>query len=109
MQDAYTWKLASYSRTLVVTFHRQFDDELWKEFTDFFMDKLREGQLKWDLDLRELDFIHSRDIGLIIGLNANLTTQNGNLRLVISKDKGQKITRILRLTRVDQILDLTFE
>lgn len=92
------------SKTTEVTLLTDLSQKEWNELMEFYQQKIAGGSLHWDLDLRQLDFITSMSLGMIVGLNTSLSTRGGSLRLVMSR--GSKVAHLIHLTKLDRIVDV---
>lgn len=87
----------------------------WTRFENFYRQKVDEGVVNWDLDLRQLLAINSLLLGLLIGLNTDLRKNNGCLRLRVdgqSEVAGQiyesRVNRIITVCEVSLTNDPVF-
>lgn len=100
--------MASFRSTLIppdncvqVVLAPNFSDQHWAEFEEFFEEHIAKGFIFWDLDLRQMTYMNSLLMGLLVGLNAQLRTHRGNLRLVVrEKSAVDQVLTISKLRRI---------
>lgn len=92
------------SKTTEVTLSNDLSQKEWNDLLEHYQQKIAGGFLHWDLDLRNLDFITSMSLGMIVGLNTSLSSRGGSLRLVMTK--GSKVGHLIHLTKLDRIVDV---
>ena len=96
--------MLGYAKTCVVSLNPNFQVDDWKVFEQFYTSRVKEVS-QWDLDLRRLTFMNSMLMGLIVGLNAVVNNNQGQLRLVVARNS--KIGELLHQAKVDRILTIT--
>ncbi len=89
---------------LHVSLTSAFNADAWKEFEAFYRDRIRDGCIHWDLDLREVTFFNNVMLGMLIGLNTILTTRDGSLRIVVRAKSP--LSQLFSLSRIDRIMSV---
>ena len=90
------------SQTIEVILQSHFGVDHWQQLENYYREQIGKGKVNWDLDLRNLGFLSSLLIGLIIGLNTILISRQGMLRLIIPK--GSHLAEIFRIARLNRVL-----
>ena len=65
--------------------------------------EIASGTVGFSIDMSELTALNSAGIGILIGCRKEILANNGNLRLLNVPDK---ISEILRLTRIDSLFEM---
>lgn len=86
-------------RILIMDGFRMFH---WEEMDREFRAKLAEGNLNWDLDVRQLAFVNSMLLGLFVEMNGLITLAGGSMRLVVLRNS--QLTQLLQLSRLNRLI-----
>lgn len=81
-----------------------FSSDDWGQLEEFYKDRISEGHIHWELDLTLIQFFNSTMLGLLIGFNAYVVSRGGSLRVIVIKKSN--LAQLLKLTRVDRILEM---
>lgn len=106
MSEPYSITYHAPQRTMEIVL-RQTDRDTWRDLSQFVKAQLEAGTTDLLLDLTELKQLASADIGMLVGINGNVLTRGGHMRVRIVPDSPT--AQLLRLTRVDTILELVME
>ncbi len=90
------------NKIMQVMIHPSFQVEHWPEFEQFHRAQIEQGVVNWDINLREINWINSRFLGLLIGFNAILMYRGGSLKLTLRKNT--KFAEIVHQSRLDKII-----
>jgi anti-anti-sigma regulatory factor len=88
--------------TMEVVLHFDFKVDQWEDFQKNFSDQLKQDTLKWDLDLRQIRFISSMILGLIVGFNTIVRGHSGILRVITTRNS--QVSQLLKPSRLNYIL-----
>jgi len=78
----------------------------WKELRASLTEMLKNGLLQWEFLLDKLDLATSVDIGMWVACNAVVENHSGKITFVVRKDST--IHKTLSITKLDQILSISF-
>lgn len=82
----FEYNFSKLSNSMQVDLKNTFKTSDLPKFMDFFRHKVASGNANWEISLKDLQFINSEFIGMLILMNMLLATQKGTLRLIVSKD-----------------------
>lgn len=76
----------------------------WPAVAKHLRDKLAEGILNVELDLRRLSRIDSLGLGIIVGMNVTASHHGGSFRLLV--ERGTAIHNLMILTKMHLLLTI---
>ena len=77
----------------------------WKEFRDSMMKLLKQGFHQWRFNLQGIEFPTSTDLGMWVTCNATISSHSGKVEFLIPKESN--VQKVISLTKLDQILNIT--
>lgn len=101
--ESFSYMFFKESGTMQVILSRGAGQTDFENLVRFYQEKINCGVNNWDVDLRQLDFINSTALGILVAFNANVMSRGGRLRLILQK--SSKITDLITLTKLDRIID----
>jgi len=78
-------------------------DETTAELERSIRDLANEGNMKLLLDMREVDFINSWALGVIIGAHANYSKRNAQIKISNLNPRNSQLMTITKLVRIFDI------
>jgi anti-sigma B factor antagonist len=103
----FAWELSRTSRATVMTLHGELDVVCADAFKRRFGEATEDEPAHVVVDVRELTFIDSTGLALLLGVNE--MSQDGGFELSIISTEGNAPSKIFRMTGTDKILPLVDE
>lgn len=79
-------------------------DEDWSDFQEYVTDEVKKGHKDWDFDLRQMNFIGSRVLGILVNLNMLVIGAGGHMRLIVRT--GSQVEQVLGLAQIPRIIPM---
>jgi anti-anti-sigma factor len=100
--ETFTPTLAEAEQRAQILFRPRFSDENWAEFEEYFRPELGRGILSWELDLRQMTFVNSMLLGLLLNMHSEVSAAGGRVCLVV--ETKSMINQLLTLSKLRQIV-----
>ena len=104
--ETFSHKFLANAATMEVALHRGFSNDHYESLVKFYQERVGKGVINWDVNLQQLEIINSIGLGVLVAFNAAVASRGGRLRLILKSDS--KLSDLLRLTKLDRIINCMF-
>lgn len=88
---------------ILITISGNLDAETAPQFSEKLENEMNKGVVKIACNLKDIDFISSAGVGVLISGNQKLKKSGGEIKLVGLSDKNKKIFKLMGFTHVFSI------
>lgn len=82
-----------------------FSERRWDELLALIEEKGRSSAQSFVLDMRQLEFITSQFLGLLLELNGRILTRGAHLRLIVAKKS--RVSQVLMLACLNRVIPIS--
>ena len=101
----YASQLFESTGVMQIVLRAGFTHENWPELQEFCQTNLSNDAIHfWDLDLRQVPYINSMLLGLLVGFNAVILNRGAEFRLLVAK--GSKTAEIIYFSKINRIINV---
>jgi len=92
-------------QTMQIVLGPSFGHEQWGELQAFYGAQCETPELRlWVIDMRQVTFLNSMLLGLLVGFNAVVSSRGQEFRLLVTK--GSKPAEILYFAKLNRIINI---
>ena len=82
-----------------------FSEASWPELQQFYASHQDDANIHyWDFDMRQVPYINSMLLGLLVGFNAVIVNRGGEFRLLVAK--GSKTADLINFSKLNRIINV---